>query len=83
MLPYRRSILLKFAMKKAVYLHGIIIANESAMNRLAGWGYIGGAGEGGGQWRCIMSEKKMYSEGEKFHPPNYFFNLNTDFSSLL
>lgn len=41
LLPYRRSIILckkkkKNSMKKAVYLHGIIIANESAMNRLVG-----------------------------------------------
>lgn len=74
LLPYRRFIILKFGMKKAVYLHGIITANESAMNRLVVWGYMGG------QWRCIMSEKKMCSEGEKFNPQNYFFNLN---SSLL
>lgn len=42
LLPYRRFIILKFAMKKAVYLHGIVIANESAMNRLVGWGYMWG-----------------------------------------
>lgn len=37
LLPYRRFIILKFAMKKVVYLHDMIIVNMShAMKRLAG-----------------------------------------------